>query len=65
MTMTKVTSRQTVYEVHEYDLDTNQMKQFRKIKGQENKQNFLDNIGGSCAEYEPIQQFKFEVTKDE
>jgi hypothetical protein len=57
----QVVSRQTVYEVHTYDLTEEQFKEFRKIKGAENKQEFLDNIGGSAAEYEPMVQFKFET----
>ena len=57
----QIISRQTVYEVHTYDLTDEEYAVFRKIKGADNKQEYLDNIGGSAAEYEPMVQFKFEV----
>ena len=61
--MKRVISRQTVYELHEYELTDEQYAAFRKIKGADNKQEYLDNIGGTAAEYEPMVQFKFEILK--
>jgi hypothetical protein len=63
--MVRIISRQVVYEVHEYDLTPEEYRDFKRIRGNANKQSFLDDIGGSPAEYESMMQFKFSVEHGE
>ncbi|MCK9592868.1 MAG: hypothetical protein M0Q91_12765 [Methanoregula sp.] len=61
--MVKIKLRQNVEEITEYELTESQMRDFRKIEGQHEKVMYLDDIGGSPAEYESTDKFRFEVEK--
>ena len=61
--MVKIRVSQRIWEVHEYELTEEQYKEYRKTKGNDRLM-FLDDIGGTPAEYENDEHFKFEVVKD-
>ena len=52
--------RQRVWEIHEFDLTGEQYKEYKKLPKEE-RANFLDSIGGSGAEFEGDNFFKYEA----
>ena len=58
--MVKIVMRQRVWEIHEFDLTGEQYKEYKKLPKSE-RPNFLDSVGGSGAEYENDEFFKYEV----
>lgn len=61
--MTKIIQKQRVWEAHEFELTKEQYSVYRKLPKEE-RPNFLDSIGGSGAEYENDEFFKYEVKKE-
>ena len=60
--MVTIKVSQRVWEIHEYTLTEEQYKEYRKTKGNDRLM-FLDDVGGSEAEYVGDAVFKFEVIK--
>jgi hypothetical protein len=60
--MVTIVQKQRIWECHNYDLTPEQFKEYKKLPKEE-RPNFLDNIGGSGAEYENEEVFKYEVIK--
>jgi hypothetical protein len=58
--MVTIVQKQRIWECHEFELTPEQLKEFNKLP-KKDRPNFLDNIGGSGAEFEGDNFFEYEV----
>ena len=58
--MVTIKVSQRIWECHEFELTAEQYKEYKKLPKEE-RANFLDNIGGSGAEFEGDNFFKYEA----
>jgi hypothetical protein len=58
--MVTIKQKQKIWECHDYQLTPEQYKEYRKLPKEE-RPGFLNSIGGTGAEYENEETFKYEV----
>lgn len=58
--MPTIRQKQKIWECHDYELTPEQFKEYKKLP-KEDRPGFLDSIGGTGAEYESEEFFRYEV----
>ena len=62
--MVIIRQKQKIWECHDYELTSEQYKEYRKLP-KEDRPGFLDSVGGSAAEYENEEVFKYEMNPND
>jgi hypothetical protein len=58
--MVTIRQKQRIWECHDYELTSEQYKEYKKLL-KDDRENFLSDIGGTPAEYESESTFNYEV----